>query len=63
VKDTGKGIDPEIIPRLFTKFATKSETGTELGLFISKSIEAIAAEYGLRIIKMEKALLFTLLVL
>jgi len=38
VKDTGKGIDPEIIPRLFTKFATKSDTGTGLGLFISKSI-------------------------
>jgi signal transduction histidine kinase len=39
VKDTGKGIDPEIIPKLFTKFATKSETGgTGLGLFISKSI-------------------------
>jgi two-component system sensor histidine kinase VicK len=38
VKDTGKGIDPEILPRLFTKFATKSETGTGLGLFICKSI-------------------------
>lgn len=38
VKDNGKGIDPEIMPRLFTKFATKSETGTGLGLFISKSI-------------------------
>ena len=38
VKDNGKGVDPEIIPRLFTKFATKSETGTGLGLFISKSI-------------------------
>jgi two-component system sensor histidine kinase VicK len=39
VKDTGSGIDPEIVPRLFTKFATKSETiGTGLGLFISKSI-------------------------
>jgi signal transduction histidine kinase len=39
VKDTGSGIDPEIFPRLFTKFATKSETiGTGLGLFISKSI-------------------------
>ena len=38
VKDTGKGIDPEIIPRLFTKFATKSFKGTGLGLFISKSI-------------------------
>jgi signal transduction histidine kinase len=38
VKDTGNGIDPEILPRLFTKFATKSNTGTGLGLFISKSI-------------------------
>jgi two-component system sensor histidine kinase VicK len=40
VKDTGTGIDPEIVPRLFTRFATKfeSETGTGLGLFISKSI-------------------------
>ena len=38
VRDTGKGIDPEIIPRLFTKFATKSDIGTGLGLFISKSI-------------------------
>jgi signal transduction histidine kinase len=41
VRDTGQGIDSEILPRLFTKFATKSETGgTGLGLFISKSIEA-----------------------
>ena len=38
IRDTGQGIDPEIIPRLFTKFATKSITGTGLGLFISKSI-------------------------
>ena len=38
VKDTGTGIDPQIMPRLFTKFATKSDTGTGLGLFISKSI-------------------------
>jgi signal transduction histidine kinase len=39
VKDTGTGIDPEILPKLFTKFATKSQTsGTGLGLFISKSI-------------------------
>jgi two-component system sensor histidine kinase VicK len=38
VQDTGEGIDPEIIPRLFTKFATKSEKGTGLGLFICKSI-------------------------
>jgi signal transduction histidine kinase len=38
IKDTGQGIDPEIFPRLFSKFAAKSETGTGLGLFISKSI-------------------------
>jgi signal transduction histidine kinase len=38
VRDTGSGIDPEIMPRLFTKFASKSEHGTGLGLFISKSI-------------------------
>jgi signal transduction histidine kinase len=39
VRDTGNGIDPELYPRLFSKFATKSPTGgTGLGLFISKSI-------------------------
>ncbi|MGA9217676.1 MAG: HAMP domain-containing sensor histidine kinase, partial [Nitrososphaeraceae archaeon] len=32
VKDSGTGIDPEIYPRLFSKFATKSEEGTGLGL-------------------------------
>jgi signal transduction histidine kinase len=37
-RDTGSGIDPELMPRLFTKFATKSYQGTGLGLFISKSI-------------------------
>lgn len=38
IRDTGRGIHSEILPRLFTKFATKSERGTGLGLFISKSI-------------------------
>jgi signal transduction histidine kinase len=38
ISDSGKGIDPEIIPRLFAKFSTKSETGTGLGLFICKNI-------------------------
>jgi len=38
VKDTGTGIDPEILPKLFSKFAAKSFSGTGLGLFISKSI-------------------------
>ena len=32
VKDTGTGIDPEILPRLFTKFATKSNRGRGTGL-------------------------------
>jgi signal transduction histidine kinase len=36
--DSGSGIDQEILPRLFTKFATKSDRGTGLGLYISKSI-------------------------
>ncbi len=38
VKDAGTGIDKEILPRLFTKFATKSTKGTGLGLFICKSM-------------------------
>ena len=38
VKDTGIGIHPEIFPKLFSKFVTKSDRGTGLGLFISKSI-------------------------
>jgi signal transduction histidine kinase len=38
VKDTGSGIDPEILPRLFSKFSAKSFEGTGLGLFISKNI-------------------------
>jgi signal transduction histidine kinase len=38
IKDTGKGIDPEVLPRLFEKFATKSDRGTGLGLYISKNI-------------------------
>jgi len=38
ITDTGRGIDPEILSRIFLKFTTKSETGTGLGLFISKSI-------------------------
>jgi signal transduction histidine kinase len=38
VRDNGRGIDPEIMPKLFTKFATKSYQGIGLGLYISKSI-------------------------
>jgi signal transduction histidine kinase len=38
IQDTGKGIDPEIMPKMFEKFTSKSDSGTGLGLFISKSI-------------------------
>jgi len=38
IRDTGVGIHPEILPRLFTKFVTRSDRGTGLGLFISKGI-------------------------
>jgi len=44
VQDTGQGIDASILPRLFTKFASKSYQGTGLGLFISKGI--IEAHHG-----------------
>ena len=40
VTDTGEGIHSDILPRLFTKFATKSNIGTGLGLYISKNIVA-----------------------
>jgi two-component system, OmpR family, sensor histidine kinase VicK len=46
VKDSGKGIDLEVVPRLFEKFASKSFQGTGLGLFISRSI---VEEHGGRI--------------
>jgi nitrogen-specific signal transduction histidine kinase len=38
IRDTGVGIHPEILPRLFTKFTTRSDRGTGLGLFICKGI-------------------------
>ncbi|MGN6560643.1 MAG: sensor histidine kinase [Candidatus Nitrosocosmicus sp.] len=38
IKDTGPGVDNDIFPRLFNKFATKSTKGTGLGLFICKGI-------------------------
>ena len=38
VKDTGEGIDPEILPKVFSKFITKSFEGLGLGLYISKNI-------------------------
>jgi signal transduction histidine kinase len=38
VSDTGSGVDPEIMPKLFTKFSSKSFSGTGLGLYICKNI-------------------------
>jgi len=38
VKDTGEGIDPEILPNMFSKFITKSFEGLGLGLYISQHI-------------------------
>jgi signal transduction histidine kinase len=43
VSDTGTGIDPEVLPRLFTKFTNKAglnraQVGSGLGLYISKGI-------------------------
>ena len=38
VKDEGSGIDPSMTPRLFKKFANRSEKGAGLGLFLCKSI-------------------------
>jgi signal transduction histidine kinase len=38
IRDCGTGIHPEIMPKLFTKFATKSDKGTGIGLYFSKKI-------------------------
>ena len=38
VVDTGTGIDPPVLPKLFSKFTTKSDMGIGLGLYISKNI-------------------------
>ncbi|HEX6282374.1 MAG TPA: ATP-binding protein [Nitrososphaera sp.] len=38
VCDSGSGVDPEIMPKLFTKFSSKSFSGTGLGLYICKNI-------------------------
>jgi signal transduction histidine kinase len=38
IKDTGSGVDNDILPNLFRKFTTKSFQGTGLGLYICKNI-------------------------
>ena len=65
VNDRDSGIDSEISPLLFSKFALKSFKATGLGLFVTKSIiEAHNARYRKRMIihtqKKMPALLFTL---
>ena len=42
IKDNGTGINPDIFPRLFEKFASKSFKGTGLGLFICRSIVEVS---------------------
>lgn len=55
IMDRGKGIDAEILPRLFTNFATKSNQGTGLGLYIAKSIiEAHGGGFGPLITKTKR---------
>lgn len=38
IRDTGQGIDPEILPKLFGKFISRSDKGTGIGLYISRKI-------------------------
>lgn len=38
ISDSGCGIDSEVLPKLFSKFVSKSKKGTGLGLYISKKI-------------------------
>ncbi len=60
IKDKGKGIDEELLPRLFSKFVTKSEQGIGLGLYIAKSIiEAHGGQICARNNKNEKGATFS----
>lgn len=60
IKDKGKGIDEEVLPRLFNKFVTKSEQGTGLGLYIAKNIiEAHGGQICARHNKNEKGATFS----
>ncbi|HYF99651.1 MAG TPA: HAMP domain-containing sensor histidine kinase [Candidatus Saccharimonadales bacterium] len=38
ISDTGKGILPQVMPNLFDKFITGSQTGTGLGLYITRNL-------------------------
>ena len=60
IRDKGKGIDEEILPRLFNKFVTKSNQGTGLGLYIAKSIvEAHGGQIWAHNNKNEKGAIFS----
>ena len=51
----GQGIDAELLPKLFSKFVSKLEQGTGLGLFIAKSIiNPHGGIFGLLIMKLEE---------
>ena len=65
IKDSGTGIDPEILPQLFTKFATKSEQGTGLGSIYFQEYNRSSWRYrcGQRTILKAVDLLFILLCL
>ena len=55
IKDTGSGIDAEIMPRLFTKFATKSDTGSGLVCLSQRVLlKHMVAKYRQKIIKIVK---------
>jgi signal transduction histidine kinase len=38
IKDTGTGLSPEVLPKLFSRFVSTDSGGTGLGLFVSKNI-------------------------
>ena len=38
ISDSGKGISSQVMPNLFQKFITDSDTGTGLGLFITRNL-------------------------
>jgi signal transduction histidine kinase len=59
INDNGPGIDPAILPRLFEKFATKSEKVSALAsLFPRQLLRRIMVGYGLRINLMGEELHF-----
>jgi signal transduction histidine kinase len=55
IKDTGAGIDGEIMPRIFSKFATKSEKGQVSGCLLQEAYwKLMTEEYGVQTTAMGK---------